>query len=269
MSAVETSPGPLDARGADKAIECAANTIDASAIGVTAQSGGHIKGPYIDVVGCGEVLHDLLGELAVFLLPVRVVPSRSRTVRVLALARRFLRPRHRCRRDVRGLGGLCGGNLRLRDDGLRNLGLLRGSRGTHQGLEGAESPSHRAEMRHNRSKFPFQRLLLDLQAGCARTEKPHCPQRWVCVLEGLSADGRVESLDHAMRLRSARGHSGCSGLSGRGAHRMAARVRSVPVRLPLMVCRAPCHIFRSPPVIGSTGQVDEGGGRSWTSMRRS
>lgn len=57
------------------AFECAANTIDAFAIGVTAQSGGHIKGPYIDVVGCGEVLRDLLGELAVFLLPVRVVPA--------------------------------------------------------------------------------------------------------------------------------------------------------------------------------------------------
>lgn len=26
-----------------------------------------------------------------------------------------------------------------------------------------------------------------------------------------------------------------------------------------MVCRAPCHIFRSPPVNGSTGQADEGG----------
>lgn len=122
-------PEPLVCRRLT-AFECAANTIDASAIGVTAQSGGHIKGPYIDVVGCGEC--SMICSVSwsyVFYPSVSSPAGAGRSASSLLL------------------GGFCargagGGNLRLRDNGLRNLGLLRGSRGTHQGLEGAESPSH-------------------------------------------------------------------------------------------------------------------------------
>src|SRR3954454_22010059 len=62
LGAVEAAAGPLDTGRTDKAIECAADPVDATAVGVTTQSRGNITGPHVHVADCGEILHDLLGE---------------------------------------------------------------------------------------------------------------------------------------------------------------------------------------------------------------
>ncbi|MDH6629130.1 hypothetical protein M2271_006966 [Streptomyces sp. LBL] len=115
-------------RRGDEAIECAADRVDASAVGVTVERRRDLTGAYADVLDLGEVRRDLLGEPAVLL--VRVLVVRARGGRRGALVHR-------------GIGG-------------------RGDQ--HAGQSGEGTPD-RPEMSHDRGQLPFQRLLLDLWPG--------------------------------------------------------------------------------------------------------
>ncbi len=140
-STLAGGPDPLVCRR-PMAFECAANTIDASAIGVTAQSGGYIKAR----TSTSSAAAKCSMICSVSWSYPGSSPGRSRTVRVLAPARRLLRPR--CRRRQSPFAG-----RRASESGPASRQL--GQR--HQDSKVLRARRTEPRLRHDRSKFPFQR----------------------------------------------------------------------------------------------------------------